>query len=75
MGHIQRHHLTEALAVIPHKLTLKATDAALSPLFNRIIANDLENRTLAQLRDFLLPKLMSGEICLRDAEKAVEAVL
>ena len=36
--------------------------------------NDLENRTLAQTRNILLPKLMSGEICLADAKKEVEAV-
>ncbi|MCY4470049.1 MAG: restriction endonuclease subunit S [Thiotrichales bacterium] len=34
----------------------------------------LESRTLASLRDLLLPKLISGEIRLRDAEKAVETV-
>ena len=34
----------------------------------------LESRTLAALRDLLLPKLISGEIRLRDAEKAVKAV-
>ena len=33
-----------------------------------------ESRTLAQLRDTLLPKLMSGEIRVRDAEKVVEDV-
>lgn len=33
-----------------------------------------ENATLAQTRDVLLPKLMSGEIRLSDAEKVVEAV-
>ena len=33
-----------------------------------------ENATLAQTRDLLLPKLMSGEIRLTEAEKAVEAV-
>lgn len=31
-----------------------------------------ESHTLAQLRDLLLPKLMSGEISIRDAEKMVE---
>lgn len=31
-----------------------------------------ESYTLAQLRDLLLPKLMSGEISIRDAEKMVE---
>jgi type I restriction enzyme S subunit len=34
-----------------------------------------ESQTLAQTRDLLLPKLMSGEIRLRDAEREVEAVL
>jgi type I restriction enzyme S subunit len=33
-----------------------------------------ESRVLAQLRDTLLPRLMSGEIRVRDAEKAVEDV-
>jgi type I restriction enzyme S subunit len=33
-----------------------------------------ESITLAALRDALLPKLMSGEIRVRDAEKAVEEV-
>ncbi|MBQ6617536.1 MAG: restriction endonuclease subunit S [Thermoguttaceae bacterium] len=33
-----------------------------SPLFETIIINQRENRTLAALRDALLPKLMSGEI-------------
>ena len=32
------------------------------PLFEKIVANALESRTLAQTRDLLLPKLMSGEI-------------
>jgi type I restriction enzyme S subunit len=33
-----------------------------------------ENRTLTELRDTLLPKLMSGEIRVRDAERIVEDV-
>lgn len=35
----------------------------------------VESRSLSQTRDLLLPKLMSGEICFRDAERAVEAVV
>ena len=46
----------------------------LEPVFSRINMNGKENETLAQTRDLLLPKLMSGEIRLREAEKAVEAV-
>jgi type I restriction enzyme, S subunit len=37
-----------------------------------IRANDLESHTLAELRDLLLPKLLSGEIRVKDAEKMVE---
>lgn len=46
-------------------------DDLVTPLFDRIAANDLESRTLAATRDLLLPKLMSGEIRVKDAEKIV----
>ena len=48
--------------------------AALSPLFEQVRANTEQSRTLTALRDGLLPKLISGDIRLREAEKAVEAV-
>jgi len=43
----------------------------LLPLIGRIEENKRESRSLAQMRDLLLPKLMSGDIRVRDAEKAV----
>lgn len=43
--------------------------------FDRVQANLEQSRTLAALRDALLPKLMSGELRVRDAERALaEAV-
>lgn len=45
-----------------------------NPILDKIKANVEQNQTLADLRDTLLPKLMSGEIRLRDVEKAVEKV-
>jgi len=42
-----------------------------APWFARLRANTEETRTLAALRDALLPQLLSGEIRLRDAEAAV----
>ena len=42
-------------------------------LMDKVISNAHESRTLAQARDLLLPKLMSGEIRLAEAEKASEA--
>ena len=49
-----------------------AFEETVEPLFERIGAHVEESRTLAQTRDLLLPKLMSGEIRLRDAERMVE---
>jgi type I restriction enzyme S subunit len=53
---------------------LRVFDEMAGALFDRIVSNDKENRSLAAMRDLLLPKLMSGELRLRDAEKALEAV-
>jgi type I restriction enzyme S subunit len=46
---------------------------AVAPLFERIRSNSEEVEALAATRDLLLPKLMSGEIRVRDAEKIAEA--
>lgn len=41
------------------------------PMFTAILKNAKENASLAQLRDTLLPKLMSGEIDLDEIEKTI----
>jgi type I restriction enzyme, S subunit len=46
----------------------------INPSMTRILSNCNESKSLAQTRDLLLPKLMSGEIRLRKAEKLVEKV-
>jgi type I restriction enzyme, S subunit len=40
-----------------------------SPLFERMRTADLESKILSELRDTLLPNLISGELCIPDAEK------
>ncbi len=72
MGHIQRHHLAQAMTIIPDEEVLKAAHEIIGPLFERQQSNDLEARTLIRTRDLLLPKLMSGEVRVRDAEKIAE---
>ena len=61
MGHIQRHHLNEAKVVVPNESFIAATIPTVARLVERKIANSLESRTLATMRDTLLPKLISGE--------------
>ena len=45
------------------------------PWFTQIRINTIENHTLTQLRDTLLPKLISGEVRVKDAEKSLTEVL
>ena len=67
MGHIQRGHLTAAKVLIPPRPLLDAMTRAMSPLIDKIIANRIQSRTLATLRDTLLPKLLSGELSVASA--------
>ena len=46
----------------------------LKPIWDKGLFSDLENQALTKLRDTLLPKLLSGEIRIPDAEKLIEAV-
>jgi type I restriction enzyme S subunit len=62
----------EVLTAAPQLLA--AFDEMAQPLLNRMLANRSEARTLAQTRDLLLPKLMSGEITLREASQSMEDV-
>jgi type I restriction enzyme, S subunit len=54
------------------ELSIFGTTASVAFGHMRSLAD--ESRNLAELRDTLLPKLMSGEIRVRDAEKVVEDV-
>lgn len=45
-----------------------------SPFFARIQANSQESRTLATLRDTLLPKLLSGELSVASLDTQREAL-
>jgi type I restriction enzyme S subunit len=47
---------------IPPNDILKKFDDIVTPMFENIETNIEENKTLASLRDLLLPKLMKGEI-------------
>ena len=48
--------------LIPDNTTMMDFTKVVTPIFNKIWANEDENKQLALIRDALLPKLMSGEI-------------
>ncbi len=54
-------------------LLLLHFEQRVTPLMDRILLNLKESRTLAALRDALLPKLISGEVRVGDAARFVGA--
>lgn len=71
MGHIQRKHLTDARIAVAPPESMRKFDAVIASQFDQLVSNARQSRSLAQLRDTLLPKLISGELRVRDAERIV----
>lgn len=54
--------------VIPSKESINEFNDIAQPLFDLIISNQRENQQLSELRDSLLPKLMSGKLGVSDID-------
>lgn len=74
MGHIRRRDLDSPRWAVPPTEDLTEIDAVMAPLLQRRIGCLTESHVLAELRDTLLPKLVSGQIRVREAEQVVESV-
>jgi len=55
-------------ALVPSSPVIEAFLAAASPLFSGLVSNEQQAQTLVTLRDTLLPRLISGQLRLPDAE-------
>ena len=72
MGHIQRHHLTEAkISVAPAAVMLRFS-AVFGPMQALIVQNGKLIKELEELRDHLMPRLISGKLSLEEAQQVVE---
>ena len=58
--------------LVPEKRVMQAFTNAVEPFYDAIKNTLEESRTLATLRDTLLPKLISGELRVRDADRLLE---
>lgn len=66
MGHINRKHLSHAKILIPNDNTLEKFSRTFDDLLEKELSVSKESKRLIELRDTLLPKLMSGEIEIPD---------
>lgn len=69
---ITRDTLNSVLVCDPPPEVVKAFDALTRPLFERILANGLQSRSLTETRDTLLPRLISGKLRLSETQEQLE---
>ncbi|GAH55159.1 unnamed protein product, partial [marine sediment metagenome] len=72
---LPRDAILDYQIVNPGDTLINAFTDQLKPIFASKYANDGQTLTFAAIRDALLPKLLSGEIRVKDAEKFVEKAI
>lgn len=71
LGHVTKSDMSKTRVSDPSVAITQVFSDFVEPIYERIIFSLEENRALADTRDYLLPKLMSGEVRVRDAHEAV----
>lgn len=62
MGHITREHLEQSRIAIPPLDITTAFETITRPIFEQIVKHHQQTHHLSQLRDWLLPMLMNGQV-------------
>jgi type I restriction enzyme S subunit len=69
---LSRTRLGSLPLLLPPSEVMNRFDTIVRPFLDAMTMNTQENAVIAQLRDTLLPKLVSGELRIADAEKVAE---
>jgi type I restriction enzyme S subunit len=72
---LNRNFVYQNWQIVPSAPILDIFDSVVDVLFQRIHESDGQSRTLAAIRDALLPRLISGELRVGEAARKVEEVL
>ena len=72
MGHITQDHLTQSRITIPPLDLVNQLDRKIKPFQEKQILLKQETQKLTQLRDWLLPMLMNGQVSVSEATEQVE---
>ncbi|MHC5728854.1 MAG: restriction endonuclease subunit S domain-containing protein, partial [Nostoc sp.] len=66
---LNRNHVHSLPEIIPPISIVEAFEDLVISMFRKCRANEKQSVTLTSIRDTLLPKLLSGEIRVKEAEK------
>jgi type I restriction enzyme S subunit len=69
---ISKSNFRQIRIVAPSSSVMDAFDRLSRSMYYKVVENERESRALAALRDALLPKLIRGEMRVRDAERFLE---
>lgn len=75
LGHVTVADMQRLLVVKPDENSLAAWDRVAAPIFASVFSNEADSISVCRLRDTLLPKLISGELRVPDAERIVGAAV
>jgi len=65
MGHITQDHLKQSrISIAPNEL-INNLHQIIDPILNKVVKNSEENQNLTELRDWLLPMLMNGQVTVK----------
>lgn len=62
MGHITQEHLKQSRICIPPDELLSRAHRQIGPILKKVLVHEKENQQIKQLRDWLMPMLMNGQV-------------
>jgi len=72
--HLSKNALPEYEFILPPSPIIEKYSELVEPIFKQIDLNENQSNLLFKIRDTLLPKLVSGEIRVKETDKFVEEV-
>ena len=75
VSHLNDNDVKSMCILIPSNDYLSEVNLQFDNILHKILKTQFENQTLSQLRDFLLPLLMSGQVTIKDVEGKVENII
>ena len=73
-GNMNKSTFSALQIVNAKRSVIQAFDRLVSPMHDKILSNEIETQVLTQVRDTLLPKLISGHLRIKDAETFLKGV-
>ena len=71
MGHITQDHLRESRITIPPIEIINELDKIIKPILEKKVKLEIEKQKLTELRDWLLPMLMNGQVKVKDEKESL----